>query len=167
MPIPANEQIGTVSGAAVRKVGVLPVANGGTDNLFTVATGKVQLVSLLGEVTSDSITGTAGTILIRLRLDATAAGFAATDMCDQVDVKGDTIGQLYTITGAFAVAIVVTAAAGIAVPSFATNQQVMLPGVIVLDLEETAVITGDVVGTVAWTVVYYPLDLGAYIEAAA
>ena len=166
MPIPANEQIGTLFGAAIQKVGVLPVANGGTDDLFTVATGKVQLVSLLGEVTSADITGTAGTILIRLRLDPTGA-LGVTPICDQIDVKGDTIGQMYTITGGVGVAMVVTATAGLAVPSFGTNEQVLLPGVIILDLEETAVITGDVVGEVTWTVVYYPLDLGAYIEAAA
>jgi len=165
MPIPANEQIGTLFGAAVQKVGVLPTT-AGTDNLFTVAGGNVQLVSILGELTSDDVTSSAASIDIKLTLDPTAAGYAATDMCDTLDIKAHTIGELYTVTGAVGVAMV-GVATGLAVPSFGTNPQVLLPGVIILNMAEGVGGANDTTGEVTWTIVYYPLDLGAYIEAAA
>jgi len=165
MPIlPANEQIGSPVGAAVQKVGVLPVTTG-TDNLFTI-TGNVQLVSILGEVTSDDISeAAAADVTIKLQLDPTGA-LGATDMCGGLDVLTDTINQLYTITGVPGNAMVVSVT-GLAIASYATNTQIILPGTILLDVVEGAGGTGAIAGEITWTVVYYPLELGAYIEAAA
>jgi len=163
MPIPANEQIGTLVGIAVQKVGVLPGATG-TDDLFTVV-GNVQLVSVLGEVTSvAAIGGTSATVTISLQLDPTGA-LAATNMCTGLDIKGDTTHQLYTITGDPTNAMVVSIT-GVAVASFVTNTQITLPGVILLNMANAGV-EADTAGEITWTVVYYPLDFGAYIEAAA
>lgn len=151
-------------GVLVQKTVTLPAADGGSADLFTVAGGRVRLTDLVGSIVTTP-TGTAGTVLIRLR-HTPATG--VTNMCaDSPDIKGLLPTNLLTITGVVGGAMADGGITGIqSLQSFATNQQVLEPGIISLFLTETAVITGDVAGAIKWTIKYVPVDPGAVIVAA-
>ncbi|GAH17435.1 unnamed protein product, partial [marine sediment metagenome] len=65
-------------------------------------------------------------------------------------------------TGATGVAMNATAITGINVPSFATNKQILQPGIIKLHLAVGTVVEG----AIRWTVTYIPIDEGAVVTAA-
>lgn len=154
-----------VRGVPVYKTIVIPAATATLTPLFTVAGGRVRLVSLYGQVVV-APAAAAGTILLRLRLTPTN-GVGVTDMCaDSADVVALAQYSLITITGAVAVAMAITAGAtGVQVlHSFVTNEQALEPGVIAM-LQTNA--GGNVTaGTIKWSIIYVPLDPSATISPA-
>lgn len=156
MPVPSNEvvigrQLETAETAALTLI-----AAGGTQNLFTVAGGSVYLEDLIGFVTLD-ITAT-GTIISHLE-------HIAVDMCLAIaglDLAGVVDGSIITITGAVAAAAVATITGVVVAPSFMTNHVIVGPGVIRLITIDGGM-AGDIAGAIRWSVVYRPLQEGAYV----
>lgn len=139
-----------------RATATLP--QGAADDLFTVAGGRVLVLGLLGEVTT--IIG--GANATHLEFSPDAATLADNDLCDSataLDINGDVVGTLYTITGTATDDLVDSGTTGwvvytLASPLFMTEGSVELH------------CAGSVTGAVKWSIWYVPLDDGAYIEAA-
>ncbi len=126
-----------------------------TSTLFTIATGKVLITSLFGEVTTVIQTQANNT---KLTFDPTAAG-ASQDMCAVVDITADAVGTVYSITGTPATAL--QDSLNWTPSSKMLAQPVMLkPGSILLDCAASNT------GSVKWDLCYIPLDNGASVAAA-
>lgn len=125
----------------------------GDDTLFTVSGGRVLLVGLLGEVTTVIETQANATLV---KLNPTATG-ATQDLCGALDITADAVGEMYTISGTV----------GDTMRSDLLIGNPILQDPIVLsegdiDLECAASNTGSV----AWDLIYVPLDTGAAVAAA-
>ena len=132
-----------------RALSTLPAS---TDlSLFTI-TGKVEILQIVGEVTTVIQTQANNTLL---KINPTVG--ADVDICAALDISANAVGSLYTITGTFANALINTVSGG--VPSQASGV-VLTAGV--LELECAATNTG----AIKWTVVYKPIDPGAMVIAA-
>lgn len=118
-------------------------------DLFLVAGGNVLLKSIIGVVTAN----------IGAVANDTQLLHEATALCANLDVTGDAAGSRYSITGTFANPMINTAEL---VPLARQATEVVLPpGNISIDCDGSD--GGG--GSVQWTVVYVPLDLGATITA--
>lgn len=119
--------------------------------LFNV-TGKCQITSIVGEV-GTAIQNQAN----NTKLTANPTTGTSVDICAVLSIADDEAGTLYSITGTLSDALAGTAAGAVAA---------QVKGVIVntgtLDLDCAASNTG----TIAWSVFYVPLEVGAVIEAA-
>ena len=116
------------------------------------ATDPKKFRELLREVT----TLIGGANATNLEFLPTCVTGARNDLCAQLDINGDVIGTIYSITGTAANAMVDSAA------TFWTIQRtpiILAPGTIELHC------AGSVTGAIAWTVWYYPLEPGAYVAA--
>lgn len=131
---------------AARATTTLPQT--GTDSLFTITVGRILLVGLIGEVTTVIQTQANNT---KLTFNPTATG-ASTDICANLNVTGDAVGTLYSITGTIADAM----QEGMLMTTDMTNL-VLSEGTI--DLTTAASNTGDV----KWDMFYIPLDTGATV----
>jgi len=121
-------------------------------DLFTVIGGDILLTGLYGEVTE--VIG-AGATLLQLHHTPTVGGVQV-DLCAEITahIGADIVGTIYTITGAHADDMVTDATReGVAAASFETNFDILVPGVITLD------VTGALnTGTIRWTIHWVPLD---------
>jgi len=128
----------------------------GTDEaLFTITGGRVMVTSILGEVTTVIQTQANNT---KLKFNPTAAG-ADTDLCAVLDISGDAVGTLYSITGDFSDGMV----AGL----LCLETDALLERPIVFsegDIELDCAATNT--GSISWMITYIPLDDGASIAAA-
>ena len=120
----------------------------GTDSLFTITVGRILLVGLIGEVTAVIQTQANNT---KLTFNPTATG-ASTDICANLNITGDAVGTLYSITGTIADAM----QDGMLMTTDMTNL-ILSEGTI--DLTCAASNTGDV----KWDMFYIPLDTGATV----
>jgi hypothetical protein len=122
------------------------------DNLFTVVGGRVLLKEIIGEVTTQI-----GAVGNNTNLEFNPDDAARGDLCAVLDITGDAVGTLYGITGTAATAMqeVTVALAQQATPL------ILKPGVIELHCAGASV-----TGAIKWTVIYVPIDDGAYIEVA-
>ena len=123
------------------------VANGDND-LFEVVGGRVKVLQIMGQVTTQI---GAGATVIHLQLDAVDLSLAAGP-----DIDGALVGVNIGMTGAVADAAVATA--GYLITQAAP--QILNPGTI--SFNSTAARDG----AIAWSVIYVPIDDGAYIEVA-
>jgi hypothetical protein len=121
-------------------------------NLFTVVGGRVLLKEIIGEVTTQ-IGAVANNTNLEFNPDDAARG----DLCAVLNITGDAVGTLYGITGTAATAM---QEATVSLAKQAT-ELILKPGVIELHCAGSSV-----TGSIKWTVVYVPIDDGAYIEAA-
>jgi hypothetical protein len=128
----------------------------GQYDLFTVGGGRVLLLGLIGEVTTVIETQANNT---NLEFNPDAATLADSDLCAVLDITGDVVGTLYSITGTAANAMVDSGTTGFLAYTLA-SPRFMTPGKI--ELHCAASNTGQV----KWSVWYIPVDDGAYIEAA-
>ncbi len=140
-----------VNGLAVEKGATLIAGAGTIKPLFNVIGGRVIVKTLLGEVTT-GFEAKANAC----KFQHTPTGGAAVDLSAAVECNGDVAGTLYGITGVPTDAMSVTI--GTAVNS--SNDIILKPGA--LGFHTAA----DATGALKATVVYVPLDKGAYIEAA-
>lgn len=129
-----------------------------TEALFTVVGGRVAITQIIGEVTTVIQNQTNNTKLVSNPTVGTDA-----DLCATLDIKADEKGTLYGITG-----ISSDATAGldalIGVNAGALRRQsvdVIVPSG-TIDLNCSASNSG----AIKWTLFYYPIDVGAYVEAA-
>ena len=120
--------------------------------LFTITGGRIFVYAIIGEVTTAIQNQANNTQLVFNH--ATASDV---DLCADLNIANDAVGELYSITGTFTDAMV----SGFALPA------TILPHPLILsegsiDLDCAASNTG----AVAWTLFWAPLDDGTYVAAA-
>lgn len=145
--------LGTYGTLVSRATASLPATT--TSTLFTIATGRVLITSILGEVTTVIQTQANNT---KLQFDPTDAG-ATQDLCAVLDITADAVGTMYSITGTPATAM------GDALNFMSSDKMlarplVLKPGGILLNCAATNT------GSVKWALTYIPLDSGATVVAA-
>lgn len=133
-----------------RATAALPATT--AEALFTIATGRVLLLGIVGEVTTIIETQANDT-----KLTANPTTGTSVDICAALDITADEAGALYGITGTFTDALQGGVAGAVAFPAV----PVILP-IGTLDLDCAATNTGSI----KWTIWYVPLDLGASVVAA-
>ena len=127
----------------------------GQNAVFNIIGGRVLLVDLVGIVTADL---QAAALLLHWDADMDIGGDAALSI-DSADLTGDVVGTQYLMPAAAGGAMTVPAG-GAYLKLFPQIGWVLNTGA--LDLHASASRTGGI----KWTVWYYPLDDGAYIQAA-
>jgi hypothetical protein len=119
--------------------------------LFTIAGGRILLTYIVGEVTTAIQNQANNTQLVYNH--ATASDV---DLCADLNIANDAVGEQYSITGTFADAMV----SGFALAATIMANPILLQeGTIDLDCAATNT------GAVAWTLFYLPLDDGAVVTA--
>lgn len=123
--------------------------------LFRV-TGRCH-VKIIGEVTTAIQAQANATKLV-----ANPTSLADVDLCATLDINGDAVGTNYSETGDVSQAMVESTSGVIETsPTANTNMPVVVPeGTI--DLSCAASNTG----AIKWTVLYWPIDIGAYVHIA-
>lgn len=146
-------QSGQISQAGIfqawRATAALPATT--QSAIFTV-TGRVQLVDIIGEVTT-----VIQTQADNLKLVSNPTVGADVDICAVKDVTAAAVGTQLSITGTFATAMVQTASGAFVRQAAST---IIAAGT--LDLSASATNTGSV----KWTARYIPVDPGARMIAA-
>lgn len=123
-----------------------------TQNLFTVAGGRVAILGLLGEVTT-----VIGATLTNAKLISTPTVGTAVDLCAVLAIASKEAGTLFGISGIFADALVGANAGASILP----QRPVVVP-VGVVGLNTSASTTG----ATKWACWYVALDEGATLVSA-
>jgi hypothetical protein len=123
--------------------------------LFRITGGKIRVKGIYGEVTT-----AIGAVANATKLKHNPSGTGAdVDLCGTLDITGDAVGQVYSITGTLATALkstslwLVAPADDIAAPGLTLG-----PGDIELDCAGSS---GT--GSIKWTLVYENIDSGANV----
>jgi hypothetical protein len=120
--------------------------------LFNVVGGRVAITQIVGQVTTAIQTKANNTKLVSNPTNGTDA-----DLCAVLDITADEKGTLYGITGDSSDALIGVNAGALQ----GQTVDVIVPSG-TIDLSCAASNTG----AVKWTLFYYPIDDGAYVEAA-
>lgn len=131
------------------------IASIASGNLFTVATGPVSVLSLVGQITT-GIENKANAC----KLTHTPTGGAAVDLCGTFDVDTAAIRKVLALDGVKATALTLSADVGVVIASALHMPIVLTPGTIALNAADTST------GAVSWYVEYEPLAPGATVTAA-
>lgn len=124
-----------------------------TQDIFTVAGGRVLVKALLGEVTT--LVGTGTTPDLQVQMDPTVG--TTIDVATDVQIGDDEVGTLYYVEGDGTALIPISSGYGQA----AAGQGFILPaGTLQIVTSETTT------GATKWDIFYVPLDDGAYIVSA-
>lgn len=134
---------------AWRATAVLPATTQAA--IFTI-TGRIQLVDIIGEVTT-----VIQTQANNLKITANPTVGADVDICAVTNVTAAAVGSQFSITGTFATGLVVTPSGAFVRQAAST---ILTAGT--LDLVTSATNTGSV----KWTARYVPIDPGARVIAA-
>jgi hypothetical protein len=140
-----------VEGIAVERPAALPPQTA-TANLFRVVGGRVLLKQIIGQVTT-----AIGNVANNTNLSFNPTDAAAGNMCAVADIDNDAIGTVYGITGTVATALQKSTNVLLG----QVTSHILKPGTI--DLICAA---NSGTGAIRWTVIYVPIDDGAYIEVA-
>lgn len=119
--------------------------------LFTV-TGRVKVISIIGETTTAIQAQTCNTKLVS---NPTVGNDV--DLCATADITGDTVGSQYSITGTFANALVETPSGAFV---YQASPTVVTAGTIDLSTDATNT------GSIKWLCIWEPIDPGARVIAA-
>lgn len=120
--------------------------------IFNVATGRVILLGLIGEVTT--IIQAQAT---NAKLQFNPATGTTNDLCANLDINADEVGTFYSITGV----------PGDAMLRSESGALRMFAAPIVLDIGAIEMIcSANSSGSIQWTAYYIPLDSGATLAAA-
>ena len=151
-----------LAGKAIRKMNLglkvdratatLPATT--TETIFTVATGRVILTSIVGEVTTVVQTQACNASLI-----STPTVGTAVLMCAVLNITASEVGCLFSITGLNSDALMILPA-GAGLGYCMTHWQVIPIGNIGFVTSATNT------GAVKWSVTYFPYDDGATLVAA-
>ena len=140
---------------------ILPATT--TQDLFTVAGGRVLVTSLVGEVTV-VFDGTVNSL--NVLADPTVG--AAANLCAATVCTSDAAGTLYTVSGIQADLLGSQKAGGTEVPSHAVAR--IMPGAAGFVVHEGKIqlnaTATDTTGSTAWTITYIPYDAGATVVSA-
>ena len=126
-----------------------------SSSIFTITGGRILLIDIVGEVTTVIQTQLNNTKLV---FNPDGAG-TSTDLCAVTDITADAVGTLYSITGTPATAL------QDALWCITSNKALARP----LILSEGAIelsCSASNTGSVAWDLLYVPLDTGAAVAAA-
>lgn len=122
--------------------------------LFRITGGKVQILNIVGEVTT-AIQNQANNT--KLKFNPSGAG-SDVDLCAVLSVANDAVGTLYTITGDFSDAMAESVWAAETDKTMEAGGVILGPGDIELDCAASNT------GYVKWTVNWQPIDSGANIS---
>lgn len=125
--------------------------------LFRVASGKIRIHSIIGEVTT-----AIGAVANATKLKFNPAGVGSdVDLCATLDITGDAVGTLYSIVGVVATALKSTTL-WVVLPADDLPAQglVVGPGDIELDCAGSS---GT--GSIKWTIVWSPVDAAGHLVA--
>lgn len=136
----------------IRATATLPQTT--NSSLFTIAGGVVLMTGILGEVTV-AIGGTDNTKLTHYPTVATAGD---TDLCATVDIDTCDIGDMLSITGTPADAMLVAHKGSVQMMQY--KGVVLQEGTLDIDCDASRT------GSIKWSIWYIPLETGAYITAA-
>ena len=128
------------------------VTGGSVANIFTITGGPIEVISLIGEVTTAV---SAHACAMKLIMDPTAG--ADTDMCATIDINGFVINSWISLDGTIASAAV-QAIPGTALPlGIGMDIPLILPpGTIDMNLANNNPTTG----AITWYLRYKPLRVG-------
>ena len=136
----------------VRTVKMNSVFTGATDDMFTVSGGRIEIISLFGECTTNI--GTVGAT--KIWIDATDGTDYDNDFCTSVDIDALGAGDVITFTNAVSEGVL----------TFVANQNAgqtlswfCPPGVILLDPTNTST------GAIIWYMSYRKLEAAAVVTA--
>lgn len=121
-------------------------------SLFTITGGRIEVLGIVGEVTTVIQTQANNTKIVGVPTTGTAV-----DLCAVLNISAKEVGTLFGITGTFATAMV-GANAGASV--MCATPVVVPIGAIKLDCAASNT------GSVKWTLVWRPVDAGADVAAA-
>ena len=140
-----------VKGIVVNRDTALPPQTGNED-IFTIVGGRVLLVQMLGEVTTEI-----GAVATNLRIRHDPTDGAVGNICADARIDTDAVGTIYGITGTVATAL-----------QKSTDALVAQAAETILKAGTINIITDDSTGTgsIKWTMLYVPIDDGAYVEVA-
>ena len=138
------------AGVAARATATLPQSTASA--IFTVVGGLVEILYILGQVTTVIQTQANNTKLI-----ANPTTGSDVDLCAVLDITADEVGTLYGITGIFGDAMVGANAGATVMP-----QRSIVVNSGTIDLSCSASSTGSV----KWRCEWRPIDDGAYVVAA-
>lgn len=139
-----------------RATATLPASGAGQEAIFTITTGRILLVGLVGEVTT-VVGGT--TPSLGIAFNPTATG-ASTALCADTAITADAVGTLWSIDGDFAT------------PSALQTGLLLINGMLQdpvvlsegdIEIDTTAV---DTTGAASWSLLYVPWDASAEVAAA-
>lgn len=148
--LPVADQ-GEGGNTVVRATATLPQT--ADSSLFTVANGQVELLALIGEVTTVIETQANAT---KLKFNPTGTG-ADVVLCADLDITADAVGTLYSLTGDPNDIM----QDGLWVMFGGLAQPIVLgPGVIELECDASNT------GNVGWQLLYRPLEPGATVVSA-
>ena len=136
-----------------RATATLPQTTDGA--LFTITGGRVLLTAIIGEVTTVIETQANNT---KLKLNPSATG-ADQDLCAVLDISADPVGELYTISGTVGDAMRSDLLIGL-------NSLLRAGGMILSEGSIELDCAASNTGSVAWSLWYLALDVGASIAAA-
>lgn len=120
--------------------------------IFNVVGGRVCITEIIGEVTT-AIQNQAN----NTKLTANPDNGTSVDMCAVLSIANDEVGTLYGITGTVGDAMI-----GVNAGCVPEQAKGIIVNTGTIDIDCAASNTGSV----KWTVLYYPIDDGAYITAA-
>jgi hypothetical protein len=120
--------------------------------LFNVVGGRVAITQIVGQVTTAIENKANNTKLIANPTTGTSV-----DMCAVLNIAADEVGTLYGISGTISDAMI-----GINAGLVPAQLRDVIVNVGSIDLACAASNTGSV----KWVLFYYPIDDGAYVEAA-
>lgn len=148
------------------RVQTAPITNPqtGSTAIFTVATGRVIVTSLIGEVTT--VQGATANSF-NITFDPTGAG-AVGDVVAATVCTSDAVGTFYNVSGVQADLLSSQTAGGTQVPTHVLSPVgtpqglgfMLAPGSMLLKA------SGNNTGFTQWTLTYIPLDNGATVVAA-
>jgi hypothetical protein len=124
-----------------------------TEAIFTVATGRILVTGLIGEVTD-----TIGNVANATKITGNPTTGTDVDWCATVDVDNLEIGGKVTLPAAVASAATKALAGAIAMPELG-----LVCPIGTIDLTTAA---NSVTGKMKWTLLYVPIDNGATVTAA-
>ena len=155
MVIPTNEIVPSGRLRRVEQIMDFVGTTGtGNRNMFTIAGGSIYCEMFVGHV-RQAITAT-GAVSIFHEFTPTGIG-ALIALNTVLVITADPLNTIYTCTGVLAGALA-TAENGLCLtPSFATNNWILGPGVINLDILDGGAM-GDIDGIIVWSIVYRPLN---------
>lgn len=126
--------------------------------LFTITGGKIRVVGIYGEVTTVIQTQANAT---KLKHNPSGVG-SDVDLCATLDITGDAVRTIYSITGTLATAMKSTTL-GVVVPA----DNIAYPGIVLDEGDIELDCAASNTGSVAWTLEYEVVDAGATVAAAA
>jgi hypothetical protein len=123
-----------------------------TQNLFAISGGAVEVIRLIGHITTTTQSNNNNTKIV-----FTATGRAAVDLCATNNMNNRSVGRVCNISKVKADAMTVSPDDGVVVIT-TTAQLILVPGIISLNC------AGNTSGVIDWEIEYSPLTNSSIVE---